>query len=762
MTGAEGGDGPRPGEERPALRLLADRLGIEPGYVDQTGRVLRVTSDGTRVLLLRAMGHEAATEDEAREALARLDRAAAEELLPPVRVIPRRELEGATVRLRLPPAAAGGRVAWMLTLESEDGATATSSGVAEAAAGAGCIETQLPAAPPTGYHTLGAAVHWEGGERSCVQRLVVVPEHCWLPPEAGEGEWRRFGLTANLYTVRGERDWGMGSLTDLRALMEWGAGLGADFVGVNPLHALFDRGTEISPYSPVSRLYREPLYLDLLAVPELEHSRAARAMLRAAPFVEALAALRASPRVEYERLAALRRPVLEELHATFAALHRDRDTERGRAYAEFLEGEGEPLVDHATFMAIDEVQTARLGRPSWFRDWPQGLRWSGDVDVEAFREAHAERVDLHCWLQFELDRQLGEAALAARAAGMRLGLYQDLAIGTSGGGSDAWAYPRLLLEGVSLGAPPDLLGPEGQDWGLPPLDPRGLAADGYSYWIQLLRGAFRHAGALRIDHVLGLFRQFWIPRGRSAREGAYVRFPSEDMLGILALESQRHRALVVGEDLGTVPPEVPPALARWHVLRSTVLLFERDEQGAFRPGAEYPPRALATANTHDLAPLAGYLSGSDLRLRARVSGTGDPELAAQLEERGRTVRQLRDRLVAERFLPSDHSVADGAGIVGAVHGFLSSTPSMLVGVALDDLAGETRPVNLPGVDASRFSSWTRRMRRTLAELRADPALERLLAARAGPAGREPAGGEPAGGEPIGRDRVGRDPPGHQR
>lgn len=733
----------REAEARPALRRLAQRVGIEADYADQTGRERRQTSDATCILLLRAMGHEAETESAAADALAALERAARAELLPPTRVMGVRTQHHATARLQLPAEASGG-VAWLLTLESEDGGTASATGEVQVhgddgsagsrAAASASIELPLPEALEPGYYMLAAAIHWEGGEASAMQRLIVVPDACWLPPDVAD--WHGFGLTANLYTVRDEHDWGIGNVTSLRKLMEWGAELGADFVGVNPLHALFDRGSEVSPYSPVSRLYRSPHYLDVTAIPELEHAPVARALIQDPSFALALAELRASLVVDYERIVALERAVLEELHSVFVARHRGSDTVRGFNYAAYLDAEGDALVDFATFMALDELQTAMRGQPDWFRHWPEGLRSSTEPDVEAFRSSHADLVDFHCWLQFELDRQLREAADAGRAAGMRLGLYQDLAIGSSGGGSDAWAYPHLLLQGVSIGAPPDLLGPDGQNWGLPPIDPRRLAADGYSYWIQLLRGAFRHAGALRMDHVLGLFRQFWIPQGAGAREGAYVRFPSEELLGILALESHRARALVVGEDLGTVPPEVPPALARWGILSSKVLYFERDDHGRFRRASSYDRHALATANTHDLAPLSGYFTGEELYLRAAATETPPAELAAQLEERNATVRQLREQLVAEGMLNASAVATDSLDATGAqgvdvatrraVHSFLRTTPSILVGVALDDMAGETRPVNMPGLDATQFSSWTRRMQRTIDALRADPTVNSVV------------------------------------
>ena len=712
---AAGGDHDSVAEDRPALRALADRKGIVPEYVDQSGRERRPTSNATRVRLLHVMGIAASTEAEASAALEELDRRDRERLLSPSRVVRQGNLGTTRVHLQLPPQASG-RVQWAVTLERERGASSTARGEADARAHS--VECDLPAQPETGYHTLRAQVDWAQGTATAEQRLIVVPDACWQPEDAGR--WRGFGLIANLYTVRGEHDWGIGNSSDLRELLQWAATLGAEFVGVNPLHALWNRGTEISPYSPVSRLYRNPLYLDVSAVPELRESPEALAMLADPHFAAELREVREHARVQYERIADLERPVLEALHRTFAEHHRGSDTERGCAYAHYVEEQGEALRDFATFVALDEVLTAEQGAPDWFRNWPAGVRSCEGDAVEQFRADHAELVDRHRWIQFELDRQLGEAAAAGRRAGMRLGLYEDLAIGTSGGGSDVWAYPHLLLHGVSIGAPPDLLGPQGQDWGLPPLDPAQLAEDGYRYWIQLLRGAFRHAGALRIDHVLGLFRQFWIPWESSARDGAYVRFPSEELLGILALESHRHQALVVGEDLGTVPPEVPPALDRWKVLSSKVLYFEHTTDDTFLPAASYAQQSLATANTHDMAPLAGYWTGRELTLRAQAGYSDAEQEREALAERARTVHRLRERLAADGLLPSADAAVTEVELRGAVHAFLRRTPAMLVGISLDDLSGESEPVNMPGLRPEEFPSWTRKMRRTIDELRRDP------------------------------------------
>ena len=721
-------------EERPALCALADHVGIMPEYVDQTGTETRVTSHATRERLLQAFGHDASSEHAARAALDDLRRIERARLLAPVQVVRASALRDAPVRLALPDGVDGEvRLEWELV--ADDG-VASDTGARHA----GTLAVRphaghpawlpLPADLAPGYFRLHVRASWRGGACTGEQRLIVAPDACWTPPGHAPGV---AGLTANLYTVRSGENWGIGNVADLRTLLALTARLGGAFVGVNPLHALFNRGTEVSPYSPVSRLHRNPLYLDVAAIPELRDSDEAGALLADPAFRAELTAVRGADHVQYERIAALQRPLLALLHRRFAERERDRPTPRGLAYAAFRVREGQSLDDYATFRALDDHVTARAGAPRWWREWPEEWRDARSAAVARFREENAEAVDLHRWVQFELDVQLAAAAHAGREAGLAVGLYQDLAVGSSGGGSDVWAQPGLFVYGVSQGAPPDPLGPEGQDWGFPPLNPHRLAADGYRYWIQLVRAAFRHAGALRVDHVLGLVRQFWIPWGTSGADGAYVRFPTDDLLGVLALESVRHEALVVGEDLGTVPPEVPPTLRRWRVLSSKVMLFERQRDGGFAPSAGYAADALATVNTHDLPTLAGWWMGRDVELRERLGRISPDDVTRERAARARERVQLLQRLRAEGCLGDaatrDAATGDEAGngerpasaaLRGATHRFLRRTPSMLVGLALDDLAGEVDPVNVPGTTEDEYPSWTRRMRRTLEELVAAP------------------------------------------
>ncbi len=724
---------------RPALRALASYVGIAPEYVDQA-RVVRRASDATRVALLAAMGLDAGTERRARAALVALRTAAAQRLLAPTRVLAPAE---AWVLPLGPRRVRGARVRWRLAVADEYGDTRRSEGTARAGELAGGL--RLPFAPTPGYYRVTLDVGAGRVEHTAEQTLVVTPGRCPTPADlgfvAGSGAAPGvYGLLANLYTLRSARNWGAGDFTDLCDLVGFAGAHGAAFVGVNPLHALANRGDEISPYSPLSRLFRNPLYLDVTAVPELLESAPAQARLAQPDTQARIAALRAGDRVDYAAVMEEKHAVLRELHRTFAARHRGHGTPRGNAYERYRDGEGESLVDFATFCALRDELTMRTAKARDWHRWPARYRDRLSMAVKAFRAANSEAVDYHCYLQFELDRQLTTVAEHARAKGLVLGVYQDLALGSSPSGADPWTFPGLFLEGgVSIGAPPDSLGPLGQNWGLPPIDPTALARDGYRYWIRLVRSAFRHAGALRIDHVMGLFRQFWIPRGRPGSEGAYVRMPAAELLGILALESARARALVIGEDLGTVPAGLPRELARWGLLSMRVLYFGRDARGGFHPPRRYPARALVCANTHDMAPFAGYWQGCDLALRRRAGQiTTDAALvAAQRErevERVALVRALRDEGVLRATTASrrrNPRVGDAAApsvseLCTAVHSFLARTPAALVGVSLDDLTGEVDPVNLPGVTLDVYPSWSRKMRCSLETLAGEPAIAAAL------------------------------------
>jgi 4-alpha-glucanotransferase len=703
-----------------ALERLADAVGIVPKYLDQTGTEWRKTSDESRAALLAAMGIDATTDTAAESALRAVRAEEKGEIIALVRVVEESD-ETATRHVAAKLASApNGPARWSLALTLESGETHTAEGAWPRGSRAE-LAIPWPDDPPLGYHTLRLTVDIRGTKREAEQRLIIVPRRCVRPRDL-LGERTAFGLVANLYTVRSDRNWGVGDLTDLKQLVQWTGEIHGAFVGVNPLHALANHGQDISPYSPVSRIFRNPLYIDVEAVPELHVAPNVAKRIDHPAFEGELSALRENPQVQYEQVMALKLPVLEELHRIFAQREQSGNTPRAAAYAEFVKSQDPELTLFATFVAIAE------SRKEWsWRSWPNELQDARSSAVAQFQRDHAERIDLHRWIQFELDRQLGEVESAARKAGLPVGLYQDLAIGTSPTGADSWSQPHLFVHGVSIGAPPDPYSATGQNWGLPPIDPRALRRDRYRYFIRLVQSGFRHGGALRIDHVMGLFRLFWIPEGKTGKEGAYVEYPANDLLGILALESVRHKALVVGEDLGTVPKEVPPTLEKWGVLSSKVLYFEREKRGGFRPAEKYSPLALATANTHDMATLSGFWEGRDIEQRARVGLIeSEDEAAAAHRSREEEKRALLTRLAREGVLPSASAPNDEADLRGAIHEFLCRTPAALVGLALDDLAGETDAVNVPGVGPDKHPSWKRKMSLTIDEMRASDDVHKAL------------------------------------
>jgi 4-alpha-glucanotransferase len=538
------------------------------------------------------------------------------------------------------------------------------------------------------------------------------------------GGARAFGIWTNLYSVRSRANLGFGNTADLEWLLDRAAGQGAAFVGTNPLHATTHRAGEFCPYTPVSRLFCDPLYLDPLRVPELASTPAARAKLSSAGWRDQAERLRTAARLEPQAVAAALGAILTPLHAAFASDVGSRADARRRAFADYREAHGSELRNFATFLALAD-HFEREGRGRDWRRWPAAWQRCDSPEVAAFAARRAGEIERHAWTQFELDRQLGLVAQSARRSGLALGLYTDLALGSSGGGSDAWSHPELFVRGVQVGAPPDAFAPKGQNWGFPPLDPHALRRQSFAFWEQLLTANLRHAGALRIDHALGLRRLFWIPAGRPASEGAYVRYPERELLAGLAAASRKHRALLVAEDLGTVPEGFSAAIRRRGLLSSRVLLFERDARG-FRPPSRYPRACLATANTHDLPPLAAWQGDGDLVLRRRAGQLPDAAaLAAARRARLRDRADLRERLARSGF-PADPE--DPTSWAAAVTGFLCDTRAVMVGIALDDLAGEAEPINLPGVSSRRHPSWTRRMQQTLDSIFASPHARAQLAA----------------------------------
>ncbi|MGX2997181.1 4-alpha-glucanotransferase [Streptomyces sp. JNUCC 64] len=545
----------------------------------------------------------------------------------------------------------------------------------------------LPGALPYGVHALTVTVP-DG--RTVTAHLVVPPARAPAPGA------RAYGFLVQLYSLLSHRSWGLGDLGDLTDLVTWaGRTLGAGFVQVNPLHAAVPGApTDPSPYRPSSRRFPDPVHLRIEDVDEYTRlDPAARA--RVDDLAARAAALRAgvlsgAELIDRDAVRALKHQALELLHAV------EPTPGRRAAHDGFAAREGTALEDHATWCALAE----RHG-PDW-RTWPDGLDDPRSAATARARERLRDRVAFHRWLVWLTELQLGAAQRAARTAGMPVGVVHDLAVGVHPHGADTWAGRDHFATGVSVGAPPDGFDPRGQDWGLPPWRPDRLAASGYAPFRRLLRGLFRHAGALRVDHVMGLFRLWWVPEGRPPAEGTYVHHDAGAMLAVLVLEAHRAGALVIGEDLGTVAPGVREALRERGVLGTSVLWFERawdaDPARPLPPG-EWRADCLATATTHDLPPTAARLTGADVDLRDSLGLLSGPPAEARAAADRERAEWLA--LFVRLGLLSPEAARDpGAGAeeerVRAVHRFLSSTPARLVGVWLPDAVGDRRPQNLPG------------------------------------------------------------------
>ncbi len=523
---------------------------------------------------------------------------------------------------------------------------------------------------------------------------------CHMPDWLEKG--RGWGLTLQLYQLRSARNWGIGDFADLATLARMAGEAGADFIGLNPLHALLTaEPARRSPFSPSNRRFLNPLYIAVDRLEGFEPSQVPAG---------ALEAVRAAELVDYPAVAALKLEALRSLREAAAGPIDD--------FERFVSAGGEALRQHAVFEAIS-FRMAAEGRGAGWLDWPRDLQDVEHPEVAAFARKNAAEVEFHLWLQWTADRQLAAARDAACSAGMRLGLYLDFAVGELLDGSGTWSDRTVTVPGVRVGAPPDYFSETGQDWNLAPLSPIAMMGTGAAPFRSLIETATRHAGALRIDHAMALWQLFLMPEGATPAEGTYVRFPIEAMITALAGASEANRTVIVGEDLGNVPPGFREVMNEARILSYRILLFERDGAGFIAPDA-YPRNALVCLSTHDLPTFQGWWRGDDVALRAEHGLIGDDAAAEQAAARDVERRNLLGDLVAEGFVTAEAAWqadldAAPAEIVVAVHRHLARTPSRLFAVRLEDLVGEREPVNLPGT-IDEYPNWQRRFAVELEEL----------------------------------------------
>jgi (1->4)-alpha-D-glucan 1-alpha-D-glucosylmutase len=714
------------------LEKLAALCGVDRGYDDVFQKWQETPADAI-VAVLAAMGIKAGSDGEIDASIAQLERESRRRVVAPVSVLRAATLR-AGVTIHVPESSLARTLSWRIVEEDGDVREERLDPLNLKAAGefdvgerrVHAFQLPLPDDLREGYHRL---IILEGGAPIGEGALVVAPATCYLPPAIAEGA-RIWGAALQLYGLTSARNAGIGDFTDLRVAVETWAERGGGILGTNPLHSLSlrDPGTA-SPYSPGSRLFLNPIYIDVEAVEDFRELGE-----RDAAFVQKWRTecerLRAAPEVDYPAVAKAKRDVLGKLFASFNRRHMAKATRRSRAFAQFRATRGQALRRHAIHEALEEFHGKR------WPQWPDEHRDPAAPGVREFAEKHADDIALHEYLQWQADLQLANAQLRSRETGMTVGLYADLAISISGDGSEAWANQGLYALGVSVGAPPDEFNTQGQDWGLPPLAPARLRQSAYAPFIATLRANMARAGAIRIDHVMGLERLYWIPRGATPADGAYVRYPVDDLLGILALESHRHRCLVIGEDLGTVADSFREKLAAANVLSYRLLLFER-ENGGFKAPSAYPRHALVSWSTHDLPTLAGWWQEEDLRTRASLGLVSAQEMPRQREERRAGRRGLIEALAREGLVRGTSLTADGAfteELALAVQEFLARAPSCVMVAQMEDAFAVVPQANLPGT-VEQHPNWRRKLPVPVEQWSRDPRFRRLARELASERGR---------------------------
>jgi 4-alpha-glucanotransferase len=672
--------------EHEDLLTLARLYGVQTSYQSAMGHHVEASPE-TLLGVLRALQASVEGLEDVPEALRERREELARRIIEPVIVA----WDGHAPSIELRPGAGRGSVAYHLDLEGgerraqmADLQSLPEIPPSEASAHPG-RQLALPEPLPFGYHQLTV----ELGGRTAESLVISAPSRCYSSPANSAGDGKPlWGVFLPLYALRTSRSWGAGDLSDLETLAEWTAGLGGGVVATLPLLAGFlDEPFEPSPYAPASRLFWNELYIDPRRLPEMEDCPAARRLIEAPDFQREVEALRAAPRVDYARLMALKRRVLEELTQRFFSHPGDRQGEFERFVA------GKPgLETYAGFRAVGD----RRGEP--WQAWPGRLR-DGTLAPADYDE---EDRRYYLWTQWAADQQIRSMAAEARRRGP--GLYLDLPLGVHGSSYDVWRERDLFAQDASAGAPPDAFFTKGQDWGFPPLQPDRLRERGYDYMIDTLRHHLGSAGILRLDHVMQLHRLFWIPRGMDASGGAYVTYPAEEMYAVLSVESHRHQAMIVGENLGTVPPEVYEAMDRHDVLGMYVVQYELQPGGQ---GLREPPaKCVASLNTHDMPTFQAFLQAKDVDDLVSL-GFFTPDQAREEKERRAAVRKEM-----EESLPPEErgrGAKTDEALLRQLLDYLAASPARMVLVSLEDLWRETEPQNVPGTHTER-PNWQRKAR----------------------------------------------------
>jgi len=720
--------------ERTAFDQLCEYCNIQGSYYDIQGHH-HVASIGTKLALLRAMGATIADETEAAVALEQLQTREWLRTATPVKVMFEHD---ATIQfsLSLPSSITLSSPEWYLELENGEhlsGLITSARPIAtrvidSVAYSRYLVEIQI--ALPLGYHQLQFR-NADTPEPLASIQVIVCPRQCFQPPALADGR-RIWGLTVQLYALRSQRNWGIGDFSDLKKLAEIATQFGASIVGTNPLHALFpDQPEQASPYSPSNRAALNILYLDVEAIADYAESTAARTRVQSPEFQSILETLRATDLVNYTEVARIKFEILRVLYQHFREQHVAGNSARAQAFHEFKAHTDPILRINSVFDALQQHFHTQDASVTGWQQWPLAFHDPQSPAVAEFCDAHQGQIGFFDYLQWQAELQLGAVNQRCQDSGMPLGLYHDLALGANAGGAETWLNSHLYASQAHLGAPHDDFNPKGQDWGIPPPIPDRLVGARYEPFVTILRAAMRHSQALRVDHVMGLMRLFWLPVDATTPEGAYIKYPLWDLMGLLALESQRQQCLIVGEDLGTVPDEVRSAMNTFGILSYRLLYFSRNHDEEFMLPEHYPVQSLCAIATHDLPTLRGFWTGADLAIREKLMLYPNEEAKRHQQ----FVRQLdRERLLRalERVGLSNAEISvHGAAahdfppaLAQAIHIYLGRSQAKLLTIQPEDIFGQINQINVPST-TSQYPNWRYKVALNLEDWCADLRLQAL-------------------------------------
>ncbi|WP_088330694.1 4-alpha-glucanotransferase [Lacimicrobium sp. SS2-24] len=711
---------------------LAELRGIESNYIDAWGKPMEVASQ-SKHRILEAMGYDLQDETGLQQQLAQESQQVWLEPLDPVMV--KRQDEKVVIALRLPIELVNDEMILRLDTEQgdaseqrfipSDGELIDATHIEDGEFQEYLVDVNL--STDLGYHQLRLLA--DDNDEIASMRLIIAPQACYKPDAIQRGE-KIWGLSVQLYCLRTEKNWGIGDFSDLCYLLDKASDQGAQFIGLNPIHALYPANPEsCSPYGPSSRRWLNFIYLDVTAIEGFDHPEIQQ-WFNSAEVQGRLSHLRSVDYVDYQGVTALKLEALNLLFGHYHQQYLNGNTRQHRAFQEFVEAGGDSLQTLACYDALQE-HLKHQGKEHWgWPVFPKALQEYPLPAVKKFAKANNERITFYLFLQWQAAMQLEQAHQVAQDKKMCIGIYRDLAVGVSEGSAEIWGNRALYATDASVGAPPDILGPLGQDWGLPPMDPRQLFRQQYQPVIDLFRSNMQSCGALRIDHVMALLRLWWVPKGNTAKQGSYVYYPVDDLLGILALESQRNQVLVIGEDLGTVPEEIRQTLATNGVYSYRVFFFEQAKDGGFYSPSHYPEQSMATLTTHDMPTLTGYWHCLDLELGKQLDLYPSDEILQELyDTRHQNKQRILDTLHGHGSVPDwmGRYVQDVGMSKELNHGLqlhMATGSSALLSLQLEDWLEMEKPVNVPGT-SSEYPNWQRKLTQTLESVFSSEALQGL-------------------------------------